>query len=506
MTISNNDVLLVNRGSTSYKIKYENVKNDITGDVDQFPEAPQDGNQYARENGAWTQVTNPTTYTDSDVDNHLNINSANAGQVLGWSGADYQWQEASTGGGAGDPTTISYTYPGGQQRTLQSRLEDYRSVKDWGAVGDGTTDDTVAVRAALNSKHLIYFPKGTYRITSTLNFANKKILMCGDGDSSILLFDSPEEDDDFFVFDYGNRFSHYYGLSNLVLMAKAVAGRKLGSAIRFGWTGAATVVGGTDYLVMNNVKIMNEVTSDATQARFKRGLHILNAGGVILDNVVISSYSGIVEDEMGTIGIEIANAKPGHSMIRTLHATNLYIQRFHTAVKVTNTSGQNIESIYISQGEIVATDGIVLMAGHATYVAGMHMDCKGLAYYNTSNGGPHRLIGNDMRGGRTGTEGYTDYSIKLNANWTTMTGNVLLSQMPSQGVISVGQIQGCTGVSITGNVIVGKGDPNYKALRVYSGANNVTYGGNSIVDFGSNTNPTHNAGDLVIYGQKGGNT
>ena len=72
MTISNNDVLLVNRGSTSYKIKYENVKNDITGDVDQFPEAPQDSNQYARENGAWTQVTYTAAYTNSDVDTHLN--------------------------------------------------------------------------------------------------------------------------------------------------------------------------------------------------------------------------------------------------------------------------------------------------------------------------------------------------------------------------------------------------------------------------------------------------
>ena len=59
--------------------------------------------------------------------------------------------------GSGDPNLISYTYPSGQQRTLQNRLEDYVSIKDFGAVGydpndpNDTTDDTVAIRAAMNA-------------------------------------------------------------------------------------------------------------------------------------------------------------------------------------------------------------------------------------------------------------------------------------------------------------------------------------------------------------------
>lgn len=50
------------------------------------------------------------------------------------------------------------------------------SVKSYGAVGDGTTDDTAAIQAAINHclstqpQPALYFPAGVYRITSTLNY------------------------------------------------------------------------------------------------------------------------------------------------------------------------------------------------------------------------------------------------------------------------------------------------------------------------------------------------
>jgi hypothetical protein len=42
------------------------------------------------------------------------------------------------------------------------------NVKDFGAVGDGVTDDTAAIQAALNKEGKVYVPLGTYRITSQL--------------------------------------------------------------------------------------------------------------------------------------------------------------------------------------------------------------------------------------------------------------------------------------------------------------------------------------------------
>lgn len=41
-----------------------------------------------------------STYTNSDVDSHLNTGSAGTNEVLSWDGADYDWVAQSTGGGA----------------------------------------------------------------------------------------------------------------------------------------------------------------------------------------------------------------------------------------------------------------------------------------------------------------------------------------------------------------------------------------------------------------------
>jgi hypothetical protein len=58
---------------------------------------------------------------------------------------------------------------GAVARTVKNKLEDYVSAKDFGAVGNGIADDTVAIQAALNSgaKNILVLA-GTYLVTSTL--------------------------------------------------------------------------------------------------------------------------------------------------------------------------------------------------------------------------------------------------------------------------------------------------------------------------------------------------
>ena len=65
---------------------------------------------------------------------------------------------------------------GATSRTVQARLRDWVSVKDFGATGDGVTDDTLAIQAALDTGRDVYVPDGTYiinidRVTDSASYA-----------------------------------------------------------------------------------------------------------------------------------------------------------------------------------------------------------------------------------------------------------------------------------------------------------------------------------------------
>jgi hypothetical protein len=67
-------------------------------------------------------------------------------------------------------------------RTIQDKLRDVVSVKDFGAVGDGVTDDTAAVQAALNTNKSVYFPQGVYLVDAlTIPTAARGSTYYGDG-------------------------------------------------------------------------------------------------------------------------------------------------------------------------------------------------------------------------------------------------------------------------------------------------------------------------------------
>jgi hypothetical protein len=66
--------------------------------------------------------------------------------------------------------------------TVQAKLREAVSVKDFGAVGNGVTDDTAAIQAAIaaintNGGGSIYFPKGTYLISSLLTVSSNTNLV-----------------------------------------------------------------------------------------------------------------------------------------------------------------------------------------------------------------------------------------------------------------------------------------------------------------------------------------
>ena len=207
MTIENTDVLLVNRGGISHKIKYETLKQDIstgtgTGGV---PEAPNDGTQYGRQDNMgvmdWTPIVVPPAYGDTEVNALLNQDQANGGQILSWEGSDYQWVDLDTT----TPNTIEYKYPGGISRTAQNRLEDRVSPRDFGAKGDGATDDRVAIQAALDSGKIVdgggytYAVDGAIRPNNIQGLVNCNIKQIGDNSNRNIRTLDLETHSDYFV-------------------------------------------------------------------------------------------------------------------------------------------------------------------------------------------------------------------------------------------------------------------------------------------------------------------
>jgi hypothetical protein len=85
-----------------------------------------------------------------------------------------------------DNTKVTYTASGtgAAARTVDSKLGDTVSVKDFGAVGDGTADDTAAIQAAIvaarSSLKTLLIPGGTYNITSSLTLTGQDwFIGCG---------------------------------------------------------------------------------------------------------------------------------------------------------------------------------------------------------------------------------------------------------------------------------------------------------------------------------------
>jgi hypothetical protein len=88
---------------------------------------------------------------------------------------------------------VSYTAPftGAVARTGNSKWADTVSVKDFGAVGDGVTDDTAAIQAAIDTEKSVYVPAGTYRLSDAVGCYYAGQIIYGDGRTkSVFLADN----------------------------------------------------------------------------------------------------------------------------------------------------------------------------------------------------------------------------------------------------------------------------------------------------------------------------
>ena len=119
-------------------------------------------------NTAGTTITFGTALTVGDVVDVVCIN--NLVQNSTTSSDDLSFVQSGTGA---------------VTRSIGSKLRDVVSVKDFGAVGDGVTDCTQYIQAAINAasegNSTVYIPDGVYRITSGLIIPDDGITIEGSG-------------------------------------------------------------------------------------------------------------------------------------------------------------------------------------------------------------------------------------------------------------------------------------------------------------------------------------
>jgi len=128
--------------------------------------------------------------TDSPASSALPGREQRAGKLLGFdSGGNPAIYDPAVGGeggsGGGAPETVTADGAGAVSRDLTDKLKDWVSVRDFGAKGDGVTNDTLAIQAALASHKSVLLPAGTYIITSTIEVSDNRGLF-GMGQGTII--------------------------------------------------------------------------------------------------------------------------------------------------------------------------------------------------------------------------------------------------------------------------------------------------------------------------------
>jgi hypothetical protein len=133
--------------------------------------------------GAWSQYT---SYAPLDIAEYAgNAYIANVANVNIIPSTDPNTWTPFSSNAAPTAANVSYTapYTGAVTETVQAKLAQIINVKDFGATGNGSTDDTVAIQAALTAagaNGTINIPAGTYLLSATLNaLTNQQIIGAG---------------------------------------------------------------------------------------------------------------------------------------------------------------------------------------------------------------------------------------------------------------------------------------------------------------------------------------
>jgi hypothetical protein len=139
---------------------------DVNNDFDRLWIATQQVNEEVNRS-LKAPVTDPLT-----IDMTIPAKADRLNKILRFNATTGDPEVITLASGATSAANVSFTQAGAGavERTVETKLNEPVSVKDFGAVGDGVTDDTAAIQAAIAAANTagasLYFPFGTYMANS----------------------------------------------------------------------------------------------------------------------------------------------------------------------------------------------------------------------------------------------------------------------------------------------------------------------------------------------------
>src|SRR5208282_2937101 len=223
------------------------------------------------------------------------------------------------------------------------------NVMYYGATGNGSTDDTTAINAAIaaitSTKAVLYFPAGTYVVSSTLTLA-APVRVVGDSQASTIVFLKASSNCNVFAVTSSN-------VSFEQLKVDGNSANNTGNI--FGISYATTLSNFT----LKSVSVIN----------CGNGVIMLSDSNVLVDGCVFSGSLGSQFGYEFTVGVASSNVTIVNSLFDSTGVTspyvNLYMWPASTTGSVSNVLISN-NVITFPQTGATESDGIVIIGQSAT--------------------------------------------------------------------------------------------------------------------------------------------
>lgn len=218
--------------------------------------------------------------------------------------------------GVTDASLVTYDPPfvNSVATTVENKLAQTVSVKDFGAVGNGVADDTVAIQAAIdsNAKQILGVAGETYRITSELLVYSSNIQL--DFQNAVLLLDDATGLKSHIFVGDGTTKANGVKINNIVFSRAQIA--TSGYAIFVNFVGVTSIAGCRvfgDNKIYNgigiNKGIIINIENNYIQNCVNNGIYLVGTGVGADTTIDITIYQNRVEG--GVIGLSSWNYVEG---------------------------------------------------------------------------------------------------------------------------------------------------------------------------------------------------